>query len=435
VDPSSCVILVPVGGPIVPGCEQALQTLERRGYPVRRVPGFSAIDFGRCVMAADALRAGFQELMWVDCDVAFDPDDVEKLRGHGLPFVCGLYAKKGRREFACDFLPGTDRVQFGQGGGLVEVRFAGFGFTLTRREVYEKVQRRLRLPECNQRFGDPIAPWFIPMLARNGPGMWYLAEDYSFCERARLCGYRVMADTTVRLWHVGSYGYSWEDAGSDKERYATYTFHLGDAARPAATSAQPPAAPATPVSGEFTQDWCSYNVPLWGELLAPLKAQKCQALEVGAFEGRTSVWLLENVLTHPESRLTCVDTFEGGSDQAGFALEGLEERFRKNTERFREQLAVCKGLSHEVLRTLPVEQFDFVYVDASHEAPDVLIDAALCWLLLKPRGLLAFDDYEWSRFPEPERRPKPAIDAFLSVLRGRYELLHRGYQLWVRKQR
>jgi hypothetical protein len=64
VDPSSCVILVPVGGPIVPGCEQALQTLERRGDPARRLPGVSAIDFGHCVMASDALRAGFQELMW-----------------------------------------------------------------------------------------------------------------------------------------------------------------------------------------------------------------------------------------------------------------------------------------------------------------------------------------------------------------------------------
>lgn len=32
--------------------------------------------------------------------------------------------------------------------------------------------------------------------------------------------------TAVRLWHVGPYRYGWEDAGSTKEQYADYTFHL-----------------------------------------------------------------------------------------------------------------------------------------------------------------------------------------------------------------
>src|SRR5437588_3379557 len=99
---SSCVVLVPVGGTIDPGCEQALQGLEQRGYPVRRVSGFSAIDLGRCVLASQALRDGFEELMWIDADVTFNPEDVDRLRSHQRPLVCGLYAKKSRREFACD---------------------------------------------------------------------------------------------------------------------------------------------------------------------------------------------------------------------------------------------------------------------------------------------------------------------------------------------
>jgi hypothetical protein len=39
-------------------------------------------------------------------------------------------------------------------------------------------------------------------------------------------GFEIVADTTIRLWHVGCYGYSWEEAGSDKERYASYHFHV-----------------------------------------------------------------------------------------------------------------------------------------------------------------------------------------------------------------
>ncbi|MGH9173057.1 MAG: hypothetical protein ACRD1H_01800 [Vicinamibacterales bacterium] len=37
-----------------------------------------------------------------------------------------------------------------------------------------------------------------------------------------------MADTTVRLWHVGSYAYSWEEAGTEPRRYATYALQLGE---------------------------------------------------------------------------------------------------------------------------------------------------------------------------------------------------------------
>ena len=55
---------------------------------------------------------------------------------------------------------------------------------------------------------------------------WYLAEDFAFCERARQCGYKIMADTTIRLYHYGSYGYTWEDAGTDAKRFGTYHFQV-----------------------------------------------------------------------------------------------------------------------------------------------------------------------------------------------------------------
>ena len=62
-DPARCVVLVPVGGAIEPDCEEALKALETKGYPVRRVRGYSAIDATRCQMATDALGDGFVELM------------------------------------------------------------------------------------------------------------------------------------------------------------------------------------------------------------------------------------------------------------------------------------------------------------------------------------------------------------------------------------
>jgi hypothetical protein len=124
-------------------------------------------------------------------------------------------------------LPGTKEVVFGQQGGLIEVLYAGTGFMLVRREVYEAIREKLQLPLCNERFGGPtLTPYFLPMIREDEPGYWYLAEDFAFCERARQCGYKILIDTTARLQHFGGYGYSWEDAGSAVGRYHTYHFRV-----------------------------------------------------------------------------------------------------------------------------------------------------------------------------------------------------------------
>jgi hypothetical protein len=225
-DPSRCVILVPVGGHVEHACDEALRALERKGYTVRRVRGYSAIDQGRNQIATNALRDGFEELMWIDSDVAFEPDAVDRLRSHGLPITCGVYPKKGKRAFACNFPGGLKQVVFGHNGGLVEIPYAGAGFLHTRAEVYREVQRRLRMPSCNERFGPSMTPYFQPLVVPDGDGHWYLAEDFAFCHRARDCGFRIMADTTIRLKHIGSYSFSWEDAGGERPRYANFSFRF-----------------------------------------------------------------------------------------------------------------------------------------------------------------------------------------------------------------
>jgi len=217
-DPARCAVLVPHAAPILPECEEGLRELERRGYPVRRVGGYAAVDQGRNQMATDALVEGFQETFWIDSDIAFRPDDVDALRRHQAPIVCGIYPQKGPRALASHVLPGTPRLTFGAGGGLTEILYAGAGFLLVRREVYLTIQHRLGLPVCNERFGRPTVPHFQPMLQPVDDDHWYLAEDYAFCERARQCGFRVLADTAVRLWHVGSCRYGWEDAGTERPR-------------------------------------------------------------------------------------------------------------------------------------------------------------------------------------------------------------------------
>lgn len=217
-----CVVICPIAAHTEPECERGLEELERRGYVVRRRACHVAIDMGRSQMASDALAEGFDEQMWIDADIGFTADDVERLREHSESFVCGLYAKRGPAELACQVMEGTTELVFGDAGGLVEMAYVGMGFCLIRREVFDDVRTKHSLPSCGIRTKNPFVPYFLPMVIPHTDvpeDSWYLAEDYAFCERARTAGHRVMADTRVRLFHVGRYGYSWEDAMGTRERY------------------------------------------------------------------------------------------------------------------------------------------------------------------------------------------------------------------------
>jgi hypothetical protein len=161
---SGCVILVPANNGIEPACDHALRQLERMGYPVWRVPGFSAIDTARSQIATDAVARGFEELMWIDSDTEFDPAAVERLRSHNLPIVGGLYPKKGTRAIASALFPETRKINFGEGGGLLEIRYAATGFLYTKRQVYLDIQRLCNLPVCNLQFNKPLVPFFMTMV-------------------------------------------------------------------------------------------------------------------------------------------------------------------------------------------------------------------------------------------------------------------------------
>ena len=87
-----------------------------------------------------------------------------------------------------------------------------------------------------------------------------------------------------------------------------------------------------------------------------------------------------------------------------------------------------------MLPFLAEESFDFVYVDGSHMILDVLQDAAMCRRLVRRGGILVFDDYEHALFPDSfGMTAGPAINAFLSLLSGKYELMFKDWQVALRK--
>jgi hypothetical protein len=187
----------------------------------------------------------------------------------------------------------------------------------------------------------------------------------------------------------------------------------------------------------FTFDWASDHTAAWAADLAHLAGQPCvYGLEVGCYEGRSACWWLDNVLTHPTSRLTCVDVF--AVPMASVLLRNFEPIFDGNVAATGAGNRVTKlvGPSQTVMRTLPASSFDFAYVDGSHRVGDVLQDAVLAWGLLKPGGIAIFDDYGLVDDVAPglqARAPGRALDAFVPLLGSTALVMRRDWQLVLRK--
>jgi predicted O-methyltransferase YrrM len=177
----------------------------------------------------------------------------------------------------------------------------------------------------------------------------------------------------------------------------------------------------------FSNSWFANNQKVWEAVLEPMKGKpNLRYLEVGVFEGQSFVWMFDNVLTDPSSEATAIDLF--------FA-DGLEERFAENIERagVSDRVTIIKGFSNDSLRPLAPDSFDIIYIDGSHTAANVLRDGLLSWDLLKEGGILIFDDYALTpRFPST-LRPREMIDAIVTAFGKEIEVLHRGWQLILRR--
>jgi predicted O-methyltransferase YrrM len=187
----------------------------------------------------------------------------------------------------------------------------------------------------------------------------------------------------------------------------------------------------------FSYDWVTPHTKEWEQDLQEFKGRPdVHALEIGCFEGQSACWFLDNILTDPTSRLICVDPF--AVPMASILLRYFEARFDHNIASSGASDRVTKliGPSQVVVRTLQHSEFDFIYVDGSHKIGDVLQDAVLAWTVLRPGGIVMFDDYALVDDVSEglmARAPGRALDAFLSILGGSATLIRKDWQLVLKK--
>ncbi|KAI4279896.1 MAG: hypothetical protein L6R38_004882 [Xanthoria sp. 2 TBL-2021] len=197
----------------------------------------------------------------------------------------------------------------------------------------------------------------------------------------------------------------------------------------------------------FQQDWFELIRHEWEERTAHLRNRELRILEIGCFEGCSTTWILDNLMSHPHSLMTAIDTFEGGMEHQRdkgqdqppdrYQLSTLKQRFDSNVAKCPEvaKLRVIQARSEDALVTLRQRRrtFNFIYIDASHVAIDVLHDAVLSWHMLEEGGTLVFDDYSWRGFIEDCYNPRAAVRAFVKCARPEVECTETESQLWVKR--
>jgi predicted O-methyltransferase YrrM len=192
---------------------------------------------------------------------------------------------------------------------------------------------------------------------------------------------------------------------------------------------------------KFTNNWFDQTArSMWDRIIPQLNPRKI--LEIGSYEGASACYLIDTLGSESGLEIHCVDSWEGGFEHADIDMHKVKNTFNDNIELAKSNAKTAVYMHvHNVLseHALPAlldlyrSYFDLIYIDGSHQAPDVLFDAVNSFKLLKVGGLIIFDDYVWNRI-DPINSPKIAIDAFVNIYCRKIELINAPLsQLYVQK--
>lgn len=140
----------------------------------------------------------YDALLWIDSDIAFNPDDAMKLINSDKDIISGAYLlSSGEVTAYPEMLKGG--YTYDQVLAMTEpvkVAGVGFGFLAVKSGIFEQLSR----------------PWFQAAMATTEDGFTFplMGEDLSWCKRVTDLGYDIWFDPTVRVTHHKMMKLTWE---------------------------------------------------------------------------------------------------------------------------------------------------------------------------------------------------------------------------------
>lgn len=187
----------------------------------------SLISRARSTLVSNFLDSGRSHLLFIDADIGFEVEQVQRLLRADKEFVGALYPVKfydwgqvipkvgegeSLREAPLHYV-GTfcEGDELKKDNGFATAKYAGTGFQLIKRSVFEKMA--LAYPEL--KYNRIHVPNFQP--SENRYAFFdcvieketgdYLSEDYAFCKRWRDIGGEIWLDLESKLTHTGSHDF------------------------------------------------------------------------------------------------------------------------------------------------------------------------------------------------------------------------------------
>ncbi len=146
------------------------------------------LSSSRMWLAKQAIEKGATHLLFIDSDMLFPPDTLKRLLAHNRNIIGVNYNK---RKFPLEEVTATlDDVEKSETEPY-KVKVAGAGVLLINLDVFKD-------PEMDNN-------WFS--FGRNAKGENTLGEDGWFCFTAKDAGYDTWVDPTIKVFHLGEYGY------------------------------------------------------------------------------------------------------------------------------------------------------------------------------------------------------------------------------------
>jgi len=176
------------------------------------------------------------------------------------------------------------------------------------------------------------------------------------------------------------------------------------------------------LDSDIRRDICKYLNP----------SEQHTILEIGCYEGLSSVFFADTLLNHSGSTLTCVDPYLTlNTNDHGHLLQNNEEA------NFDYNITHCNNAEkihiHKITSDTFFEQntkiFDMIYIDGSHQCENIRRDMINSFKYLASNGIMWMDDY----LGDDGIRIKNTMDSVLSQLNGQYKFLQSGYQIAIQK--
>lgn len=191
--------------PFFKSCLELKESLHSVPHEICIISNESAVHRARNQLAKSFMESDYERLMFIDSDIEFNADDVGKLWSLDVDIAVGAYSMKKIGAKCAAWVNGKLLDNLDDYDVPIEVDYAGTGFMMIKRKVFEKMIPFVDVTETEE--GKRTQFFHFPIKKDESGSRVELSEDYEFCRMAKSLGFEVIMDPSIKLKHYGLHGF------------------------------------------------------------------------------------------------------------------------------------------------------------------------------------------------------------------------------------